>query len=573
MGAYAPSGVSGKLLDTIKRTIIKPTIDGLRKEGNPFVGVLFAGIMLTVDGPKVLEFNCRMGDPETQVILPLIKSDFYELVSSCADGCLDAINVEFWPKCACAVVAASGGYPGSYTKGKRIVGLETVDSENVIVSHAGTQRLEDDSGIVTSGGRVLAVTGIGNTMNDAIRLAYEGISKVKFENIHFRTDIAHSYAVEEKVSCTYADSGVNTEVGDCASKIAYNGAKATFSSRKGMIGEPIQNDGGFTGFLDFGDFCLVQGDDGVGTKIIIADAMNKYDTLGADLLAMVCDDAVCVGAETISISNTIDTNCVDPHRISEMMKGLTKACCEQKIVIPGGEIAELGNQLNSSIWNSTAVGIVAKDRIISGKDIQIGDTIIALRENGFRSNGFSLVRLILREHFQSSDLSSILSRKFSYPESSSPTQTYGEALLHPSTIYSSAILDIIGRYSERTSEKTVTLKGIVHVTGGGIPGNFYRILPNNSGFGAELTNLFSPSPVMLKIQTLGNVSDLEAYKTWNMGNGMLVVVSPADSSNVLQLLKGSGIDAQVAGTIIPGGKIRILSKGVDSPGFVLEFGK
>lgn len=155
---------------------------------------------------------------------------------------------------------------------------------------------------------------------------------------------------------TYEESGVNIEKGDKCSAIAYAAAKETFVGRKGLIGEPVLEEGGFTGALDMGDYYLVQNDDGVGTKIIIAEQINKLDTLGYDLLAMVADDAVCVGAEPISVTNTLDVNKADEEKVRALMTGLKKAALEHKIVIPGGEIAELGALVTGYVWNHDLCG-------------------------------------------------------------------------------------------------------------------------------------------------------------------------------------------------------------------------
>jgi len=331
----------------------------------------------------------------------------------------------------------------------------------------------------------------------------------------------------------YKKAGVDIKAGDTASKIAYNFAKSTFSSRKGMIGEPLVEDGSFAGLIDMGEFYLVQGDDGVGTKIEIAEKIGKFDTLGYDLLAMVCDDAVCLGAETISITNTLDTNKVDANIVSELMKGLAQACIEQKIVIPGGEIAEVGKSVNGNVWNATAVGILEKDKVIAGKNIKAGDKIIALAEKGFRSNGFSLVRYIIEQKLG----------KNGYLKPSPFGKSWGEVLLEPSTIYSAAMLELLGRFKQ---ERKINIKGIAHITGGGIPGNFNRIL-RSTDLGAEFNNLLAPASLVKEIQKLGEVAEDEAYNTWNMGNGMMLVVAPED---VDITLKSLSVNAQVVGEII-----------------------
>ena len=356
---------------------------------------------------------------------------------------------------------------------------------------------------------------------------------------------------------TYAEAGVNIAQGDKASRIAYEGAKSTFSSRKGMIGQPVEDDGGFAGLLDMGNFYLVQGDDGVGTKSQVAEAIGKFDTLGFDLLAMVCDDTVCVGAETISMTNTLDINKVDSEMMRELMSGLSEACRQQKIVIPGGEIAELGALVNGGVWNATAVGIVKKDRVITGANIQVGDAVISLFEPGFRSNGFSLVRHIMEKNLG----------KDAYQQTSPFGKSWGEALLVPSTIYSKAVLALIGRFHESPK---VTVKGIVHITGGGIPGNMNRIL-KKTGFGVALDNLFDLSDLVKSVQTMGDVADEEAYRAWNMCNGMMLVVAQKDVEQTINILAENDVKSQVSGKIIPERKIKFISKGVQKHGQWLEF--
>ncbi|MDA3812769.1 MAG: phosphoribosylformylglycinamidine cyclo-ligase [Candidatus Cloacimonetes bacterium] len=351
----------------------------------------------------------------------------------------------------------------------------------------------------------------------------------------------------------YKKAGVDISMGDRASKIAYDFARSTFSSRKKMIGEPVNDEGSFAGMLDMGDFYIVQGDDGVGTKMEVAERIGKFDTLGYDLLAMVADDVICLGAETISISNTIDTNKVDPNIIHALMKGLANACVEQKVVIPGGEIAEVGKSVNSHIWNATAVGILEKEKIITGREIEQGDKIIALQEKGFRSNGFSLVRYILEKEFDENV----------YNKPSPFGKSWGEMILKPSKIYSSTLLDVLGRFGGR---RKFNIKGIAHITGGGIPGNFNRIL-KQTGLGADLNNLFSPSAMVKEIQRIGNVSEAEAYKTWNMGNGMMIVVDKEDADAVINALS---VEAKIVGSVIKDKTIIINSKGADVQKLIFE---
>jgi phosphoribosylamine--glycine ligase len=189
MGAYAPSPfVDDYLMDEIRRTVLEPAIRGMAEEGTPYKGVLYAGLMLTKNGPKVIEFNCRFGDPETQVVLPLIESDLVEAMLASINGTLDTVPLHIRKGYAVCVVLASGGYPGNYEKGKPISGLEGPFEDDVVVFHAGTRRV--DSSIVTSGGRVLGVTKIARTLKEAIDGAYRAVKKIHFDGVFYRKDIA-----------------------------------------------------------------------------------------------------------------------------------------------------------------------------------------------------------------------------------------------------------------------------------------------------------------------------------------------------------------------------------------------
>jgi phosphoribosylamine--glycine ligase len=190
MGAYSPAPVvTEDLMNHITREILVPVVDGMNRNGSPYKGVLYAGIMITGGGPRVLEFNVRFGDPETQPILARLKSDLLEVLLAVCDGTLDRITLEWDRRPAVCVVMASGGYPGDYEKGKKITGLEEARQiEDVIVFHAGTKDVNGD--IVTNGGRVLGVTALGDTIRQAKQGAYRAVDKIKFDGAYYRRDIA-----------------------------------------------------------------------------------------------------------------------------------------------------------------------------------------------------------------------------------------------------------------------------------------------------------------------------------------------------------------------------------------------
>ncbi|GAB5490635.1 MAG: phosphoribosylamine--glycine ligase [Phototrophicaceae bacterium] len=190
MGAIAPADdISQDLIHEITETALKPILEGMDALGTPYVGILYAGLMLTEKGAKVLEYNCRFGDPETQVVLPLLKTDLYDIMLACINGTLDQINIEWQSGYCSTVVCASGGYPETYPKGLTISGLETV--ENSIIFHAGTK--QDSDTLLTNGGRVLSVSALGNTLADALAKSYAGVQQITFDGMQYRSDIGEIY--------------------------------------------------------------------------------------------------------------------------------------------------------------------------------------------------------------------------------------------------------------------------------------------------------------------------------------------------------------------------------------------
>ncbi len=186
MGAYSPAPiVTDEVLKVVEESIIAPTISGMKSEGNPYTGFLYVGLMMTPEGPKVVEYNCRFGDPECEVIIPRLESDLLEALVASVEGNLEQTTISFDQKYRCTVVLASGGYPKLYEKGKVITGIEAVDK--AIVFHAGT-RLEDGN-ILTNGGRVLNVVGSGDTLKESIENTYSEVEKISFEKAYYRNDI------------------------------------------------------------------------------------------------------------------------------------------------------------------------------------------------------------------------------------------------------------------------------------------------------------------------------------------------------------------------------------------------
>jgi len=190
MGAYCPTPLgTAELREQVTREVLQPIVDAMARIGSPFQGVLYAGLMVVQGIPYVLEFNARMGDPETQVVLPLLKTDLLEVIEAVVEHRLDQLTVEWYDDTAVCVVMTSAGYPGSYPQGIPIHGLSSVLTESATVFHAGTAKKGDE--IVTAGGRVLGVTGRGTTLKDAQAEAYKAVNSISFEGCHYRRDIAY----------------------------------------------------------------------------------------------------------------------------------------------------------------------------------------------------------------------------------------------------------------------------------------------------------------------------------------------------------------------------------------------
>ncbi|MDH3350772.1 MAG: phosphoribosylamine--glycine ligase [Gammaproteobacteria bacterium] len=197
MGAYSPAPVvTPEIEKKIMDLVIRPTLDGMKSDGNDYLGFLYAGLMIMADGtPRVIEFNCRMGDPETQPIMARLRSDLTTICTATLDGTLSEVHAEWDSRASLGVVMAAGGYPDSYAKGKAISGLRDADSETQKVFHAGTASHGDE--VVTSGGRVLCVVGLGDTVAEAARQSYAAVNKISWDDVYFRRDIGHRAIARE----------------------------------------------------------------------------------------------------------------------------------------------------------------------------------------------------------------------------------------------------------------------------------------------------------------------------------------------------------------------------------------
>ena len=298
--------------------------------------------------------------------------------------------------------------------------------------------------------------------------------------------------------------------------------------------EVIGGLGAFAGLFDLSKLgykepVLVSGTDGVGTKLMLAFETNKHDTIGIDLVAMCVNDIVAQGAEPLLFLDYIGCGKNDPAVIEQIVKGVSEGCTTSGAALIGGETAEMPGMYDANEYDLAgfAVGIVEKTKLITGESIASGDVIIGLKSSGIHSNGYSLVRQVIKDldlNKQYEGLSTSLS----------------EAVMEPTKIYAKAI-------KELTNE--VTVKGITHVTGGGFYENFPRMLPE--GLGVELDQSAWEVPEILSfIQKQGDISEEEMYGVFNMGVGMAVVVDKQDVEQTLNLLNTSGETSFEMGTII-----------------------
>ncbi|EGF76836.1 hypothetical protein BATDEDRAFT_17938 [Batrachochytrium dendrobatidis JAM81] len=539
MGAYSPTLVyTSDLAAQVKRTILQPTIDGMRRDGHPFIGVLFVGLMLTPTGPKVVEFNCRFGDPETEVVLPLLDDhcDLFEIMMACTQGRLDSVPVSFKRQFAVTVVGASKGYPGSYEKGKKIDLPASLD-KNVMIFHAGT--LVSNNQLVSSGGRVLAVTAVTDSLSSALESAYKVISQIKLDGMEYRTDIGHRALAllqsRTRTGATYADAGVSIDAGNLLVEKIKPFVKAT--RRPGADADL----GGFGGIFDlkaagYRDPVLVSGTDGVGTKLKIAQAVRKHDTIGIDLVAMSVNDVIVQGAEPLFFLDYYASSKLEIEVAKDVVAGIAKGCLDSGCALVGGETAEMPGIYQHGEYDLAGfvVGAVDRDQVLPKLDQIIpGDVLLGLPSSGVHSNGFSLVRHVVG--MAGMDYDSLC--PFTTPN---PGQTLGEALLTPTRLYVKQLLPVIRKN---------LVKSMSHITGGGFIDNVPRTLPDHVGVVID-ANAWPLLPVFKWIKSAGGIANLELARTFNCGIGMVLVVAGEHVEQVKQILIEHGETVYEIGRVV-----------------------
>ncbi|KAI4194217.1 MAG: hypothetical protein LQ350_007901 [Teloschistes chrysophthalmus] len=553
MGCYAPAPVgTPELIEEVHRKILNPTIQGMRKERFRFVGLLFTGIMVTRDGPKVLEYNVRFGDPECQTLLPLLSADtdLAEIMLACTESALDTVRIKIRDRFAATVVAAAGGYPGPYHSGDIITidrflsrtasqqdssaSRENTGSSDNIIFHAGTSLSADTW--QTSGGRVIAATSTAATLKDAISNAYTLMSTIHFPNMHYRRDIGHralgpqpsllSASLPNDRPLSYADSGVSVSAGDQLVRRIKPFTAST--ARPGAAGEI----GNFAGTLDLSAAgykeppTLVAATDGVGTKLMIAHAMNKHDTVGIDLVAMNVNDLIVQGAEPLMFLDVFSCGKLDVSVAQAVIKGVATGCIEADCALVGGESAEMPGIFpieGTYDINGTAIGAVTKGKsVLPDKEgMRVGDVLLGLSSSGCHSNGFSLIRKIIQERAALS---------WHDPAPWVKGETVGESLLTPTRIYVKSVLRAV---------KKDLIKGMAHITGGGLLENIPRMLPSHLAASLDARQWYVPE-ILRWLKKTGDMEESEFARTFNTGLGMVLVVAAEKADSTSQELENAG---------------------------------
>ena len=337
---------------------------------------------------------------------------------------------------------------------------------------------------------------------------------------------------------TYAESGVDI----FKEEEAIKGLLSSIKTKRSGIGKSLG--GHYAGLIEFGEYALVLCTDGVGSKVEIANAMRKWDTVGIDCIAMNVNDAICVGAEPIAFVDYLAIEDPKPEITKEIGKGLEMGANLANISIVGGETASLPEVINGFDLAGTCLGYVKKEDIVTGDKISPGDIIIGLSSSGIHSNGYTLARYVLKK--------SNLNYKDKFSNEYYLDKKIGEVFLTPTKIYVKEALELL---------KRVKVHGISHITGGGLR-NLTRL---NKNVKYVIDDPLEPQPIFTFLQKNGNIDDKEMYQTFNMGMGLAIIVSQKDVEESISILKKySTATCKIVGKISKG-------KGVEVPALGLKY--
>ena len=549
MGAYAPVPfVNYKLTKTIEDKIVKPTLEAMAKEGIPYQGILYPGLIITKDGPKVLEFNCRFGDPETQPLMMLLKTDIIDVFEAIVQKRVKNLKLDWYKGSAVCVVLTSKGYPGNYEKGIEIYGLDKLNKKNNIVAfQAGTKKI--DNKIFTNGGRVLGVTARGVNLKEAIKNAYKnlGNNQINFSGMHYRKDIGkkgiktvNNYLLDtsNRKKITYSQVGDNYETKDPVLRLTQKAAAETAKELEKSGYKGLEETRGSSAFVwKQGDYLMATVLECLGTKNLVADEMRKitgktyYDSIAQDTVATFINDLSTVGAKSLVIEAywAIEDNTwfSDTKQMTHFITGWKNACIMAGAAWGGGETPTLKGIINPGTIDlaGSAVGIIEPShRLITDDKLQKGDRILLLKSNGPNANGISLARKIAKK------------LKKGYRTKLPSGEFYGEAILKPTNIYSRLIQDLLDE---------VEIHYIVNITGHGLR----KLMRARQNYSYILEKIFEPQEVFCFIQKHAGLSDYEMYQTYNMGMDYGIFLKSQDVEKAQKVIKRHHFESIDAGYV------------------------
>lgn len=497
-----------------------PVIAGLQEDSVHYHGVLYAGLILTSQGPKVLEYNCRFGDPETQAILPLLDSDLIELLTACAEGRLAEAKPKWKDEASASVVLASSDYAQD-TKAfcDSIIRDFGGTEKNAVIFYAGARREGDV--MRAHQGRILCTSGWDVSLSLALEKAYARISRIEIAQGRYRKDIGfnrqflHNLEKKEEAaassaapsSVAYRSAGVDIDAGDRAVALMSAAVKATYTPHV------LAGIGAFGGVIDAEAFSavenpvLVASTDGVGTKVKLAAMRGSYTTIGQDIVNHCIDDILVQGAKPLFFLDYFAASSLKPEMVAQAVSGMAEACKASGCVLIGGETAEMPGVYEKGEFDiaGTIVGVADKGKLLPAGNLKAGDMLIGLPSSGLHTNGFSLARKIFSEQ----ELFDLFA---------DTGELLIDILLKPHRSYL--------RYLEKilfAAENPI--KALAHITGGGFEGNVARILPDSLSAVID-TSRWPIPPVFAAIAEHGNIAAEEMYRVFNMGVGMVAVISP-----------------------------------------------
>jgi phosphoribosylamine--glycine ligase/phosphoribosylformylglycinamidine cyclo-ligase len=526
MGAYAPAPIPYPA-DELLATFVQPVLDHLAAAGTPYVGCLYAGLMLTADGPRLVEYNVRFGDPEAQAVLPLLACDLAAVALAATRGDITAVPLEIAPGASCTVVAAAPGYPAAPRLGDRILTSlrpaerASTSSESALLFPAG---MADG---VTTGGRVLAVTGLGADLAAAREAAYRGMAEVHFDGMQVRRDIGWRAPGAELRS--YAAAGVDIDEGNRAVAQLKTAVERTHGA------EVVRGVGSFGGafsakaLLAMDDPVLVASTDGVGTKVELAARLGKVRGTGVDIVNHCVGDVLVQSARPLFFLDYIAASTLDADLVADIVSGMGAACEAAGCTLLGGETAEMPGVYAPGAFDiaGTLVGVAERGDLLPRPDVGVGDVLIGVASSGPHTNGYSLLRKL-----------------FAWiPMDVVPAgldRPLGDALLEPHRNY----LDVL-----TPALATGHVKALAHITGGGLPENVPRVLP--AGVDARIDLGSWPVPPLFQlVRELATGLDVhELHRTLNMGIGMVIVGAASDAD---ALRASIAEETWVIGELVPG---------------------